>query len=262
MIKSYFLVVSYRDGEKFVYAVYDTEEGARAIVDQIERNGLIPGENDAYFVGVAAEEGSTFSWDNNTNYPIINSPSVPGDPTQLPANDESELINLEPRVLSITINRSWIDPLAVKDKLWPMLERILDPFGWYVPYMEVNGSRIDIYLLEKGSISLAAIIAIILGVLALVGIISFSWSVIERENTVQAGELTEQNAGNALNDILKNPDISQEIKDEAAMALIRLSEEAGSHEQPSQGDDGGFFSGTNTGTLILGAALLLALSKK
>lgn len=110
-------------------------------------------------------------------------------------------------------------------------------------------------------LGLGAIVAIILGILTALGIISFSWSVVERNNTIQQGEKTEQDAAAALRDIVNNKDLPEEIRNKAAQALIDLAGEAPIHEDPSP-DDGGLFGKADVSTLVIGAALLLALSRK
>jgi len=121
----------------------------------------------------------------------------------------------------------------------------LNAFGWTVTSIIPDGNSLTINLTEEGSLSIGAILAIIFGILAAVGIISFSWKLIEEQNTIQQAEQTEQDALNHLRSIVDNPELPIEIREDAAAKLIELATPVITEPPALPGEEkkGGFFEG-------------------
>jgi len=142
------------------------------------------------------------------------------------------------------------------------IERVMarfGAFGWTVTSAFIEAEKFKINLTKEGSISVAAIIGIILGVLAALGIVSFSWRMIEGERTIQAAEQTEQRALGDLSAIVNNTDLPLDIREDAALKLIELSGPA-VLDPPAIPDigGGGFFGGLDP--LALGAIAIAAVA--
>ena len=196
-------------------------------------------------------------------YPKIT--EVIAEPTPAPElPPPSELPNIDLKVMRINLDYSIVSRLPVQS-LWEKLEYVLNPFGWYVPLVVTEGTQLVIYLGERGSLSLAAILVIVVGVLALFGLISFSWSVIERDNTIQEAEETEQTLLEALYKIAGDYTLPLDIRMEAANKILELEAVVTLPPKlpPSGGSGaGGCLGGIGSGALIAFAAVYLLSRKK
>lgn len=72
----HYLVVVPNGIRRYVYGSYLNLEEAEKVVYGIEKQGLFSGFNDAYSIEIDAPLGSSFAWDNETNYPIYTPPTI------------------------------------------------------------------------------------------------------------------------------------------------------------------------------------------
>lgn len=133
----------------------------------------------------------------------------------------SELPNIDLKVLRINLDYAILSRLPIQS-LWEKLEYVLNPLGWYVPLVVTEGNQLIIYLGERGSITLGTALVLVIGVLALFGLISFSWSVIEREQTIQEAEETEQTLLEALYKIAGDYTLPLDVRMDAANKILEL----------------------------------------
>lgn len=173
----------------------------------------------------------------------------------------SELPNIDLKVLRINLDYAILSRLPVQS-LWEKLEYVLKPLGWYVPLVVTEGNQLIIYLGETGSLSLAAILVIIIGVLALFGLISFSWSVIEKEQTIQEAEETEQTLLEALYKIAGDHTLPLDVRIEAANKILELEAVVTQPPQLPPKTNGGTLFGLGTGALLALAVVYFATRKK
>lgn len=150
-----------------------------------------------------------------------------------------------------------------------LITRVAQSKGWGVVYIVNLGDHLEVYLAADGTDPITITILVIIGIIALVvGIFAVRYLVREvgTQRFIKEAELTEQQVLDALKDVVNDPNVPQDIRDQAAQKIIDITDPILDPPQipapPSNGNGGGFFDGLDIKTIGLIAIAIMALTRK